>query len=213
MKFGDDPPSDATVSQALAGLKRDGGVVLLLGAATAAHAAICERFLGGDAEQVLVCTEGSIREACREVDPTTVLERPVRTRSASARSQSGSPSEPAEPGSVGADLEAAVRRLAAEGAAVRVCVDTLRPYVDESDRDELVSFIADVRSLAHETGAVVHLHLPAVPEAVPAGLFEPVDAVVELQQIGERTYQQWYLPETGETSSWVDVAPGDRSRV
>lgn len=215
MKFGDGPPSDATVSQSLAGLKRDGGAVLLLGAATRAHAAICERFLGGDAEQVLVRTEGSVHDECRGLDPTTVIDRPVRTRSAAAESrvQTPSPSEPSDLASIGADLEADVRRLADEGAAVRVCVDTLRPFVDGSDRRELVSFLADVRSLARETDAVVHLHLPAVPEAVPAGLFEPVDAVVELQQIGERAYQQWYLPETGETSSWVDVAPDEPSGV
>lgn len=201
MKFEDGPPPDAAVAQGLAALRRDGGSVLVVGGATRAHGAVCGEFLGGDAEQVVVCTEGSVRRDCDDVEPTTVIERPVKTRSAA----SSAPGPPSDLESIEADLRASVDRLAADGSPVRVCVDSLRPFVDESDHRRLVSFLRDVRAHARSSGTIVHLHLPALPEAIPAGLFEPVDAVVELQQIGERAYQQWHLPETGDTSAWVDV--------
>lgn len=201
MKFDEGPPPDAAVAQGLAALKRDGGAVLVVGAVSGAHAAVCEEFLGGESQQVVVCTEGSVRRDCERVEPTTVIERPVKTRSAAATPPSG----PSDLESIGAELRAAVERLAADGSSVRVCVDSLRPFVDDVEQRRLVAFLDDVDAVARSTGAVVHLHLPALPEAIPAGLFEAVEAVVELQQIGERVYQQWHIPETGSTSGWVEV--------
>lgn len=201
MKFEEGPPPDAAIAQGLAALKRDGGAVLVVGAASCAHGAVCGEFLGGEAEQVVVRTEGSVPEDRDDIEPTTVIERPVKTRSAAA----SAPSPPSDLESIGAEIRATVERLAADGSRVRVCVDSLRPFVDDTERHRLVAFLRDVRAAARSTDAIVHLHLPAVPEAIPAELFDPVDAVVELQQIGERAYQQWHLHETGDTSGWVDI--------
>lgn len=201
MKFDDGPPPDAAIAQGLSALKRDGGSVLVTGAATEAHGAACREFLGGETERIVVCTEGSVRSDCDDAEPTTVIERPVKTRSAAA----AAPNPPTELESIGREIRTSIERLSVHGSSVRVCVDSLRPFVDETDRSRLVAFLRDVRDAARATGAIAHLHLPAAPEAVPPGLLEPVDAVVELQQIDECTYQQWHLPETGTTSSWVDL--------
>lgn len=201
MKFDEGPPPDAAIAQGLAALKHDGGAVLVVGAAAGAHDAICAEFLDADSEQVVVCTEGSVRADCDHVDPTTVIERPVKTRSATATT----PSEPSDLGSIGDELASSVERLAAGGSSVRVCVDSLRPFVDDTGHRRIVAFLEDVRDLANGTGAVVHVHLPALPEAIPAGLFETVDAVVELEQIGERAHQQWHIPERASTSGWVEI--------
>lgn len=205
MKFDEGPPPDAAIAQGLSALKREGGSVLVLGAAPDAHAAVCEEFLGADTEQVVVCTEGSVRTECDTVEPTTVIERPVKTRSTAAQ-----PSGPSDMGAIEEDLAAAVGRLAADGSSVRVCVDSLRPFVDDADRSRLLAFLREVRSLAASTGTVLHLHLPAPPEAVPVGLFETVDAVVELQQLGEHAHQRWHVPERASTSEWVRVGDDDR---
>lgn len=198
MKFDEGPPSDAAVAQALAGLKREGGSVLVLGAAHAGHTDVCERFLGGDGEQVLVTTDGSVH--C-DADPSAVVDRPVKTRSTARSVSSSAPT----------DLDSLLRevRTAVDGfdddASLRVCFDSLRPYVDSTPERELVSFLRSLRETAREADAVVHVHLPAMADAVPEALSVAVDAVVELNRQGESTYQQWYLPEKDATSEWVSV--------
>lgn len=198
MKFEDDPPSGAAVAQCLAAVKRDGGSILVVGAARGAQSAICEEFQDGETAEVLVSTEGTVRRTAGGDEPTSVIERPVPTRSAASSSNA----EPTDVRSVGADLEAELRSLA-DVESVRVCFDSLRPFVDGPDRTALVSVMESVRDAARETGAVVHFHLPAMPEAVPAELFDAVDAVARVLQQGETTYQQWQLPDDGTTTGWV----------
>ena len=199
MKFDDEPPSDAAVAQALSALKREGGSVLVLGAAHAGHTDVCERFLGGDAEQLLVSTDGSVNCAS---DPAAVVERPVQTRSAAQATPAETPSDL---DSLHREIRSAVRRLSGDDSGVRICFDSLRPYVDATPEPELVSFLDSLRGTAREAGAVVHVHLPAMADAVPAALHDAVDAVVELNRRGESTYQQWRLPGEDATSEWVSV--------
>lgn len=202
MKFDRSPPDDAAIAQGLASLKRQGGTVLVVGAATTAHADACNRFLGGDdGEQVFIRTDRAVRPDRESPEAAAVVERAVPTRSTST----ATPSSPVDPGTLAADVESAMREAAADVDTVRVCFDSLRPLIDTTDRPQLVSFLDTVRAAALETEAIVHFHLPAMVEAVPSSLFETVDAVVELNGRGHATYQQWHLPESGETSEWVEI--------
>lgn len=199
MKFEEGPPSDAAVAQALSALKRDGGSVLVLGAAHTGHTDVCERFLGGDAERVLVSTDGSVH--C-DAEMAAVVDRPVQTRSAATATPTASPTSLE---TLNREVGSTVRELAGTEEGVRICFDSLRPYVDSTPERELVAFLEALRETAREADAVVHVHLPAMPEAVPEALSAAVDAVVELNRRGESTYQQWYLPDADETSEWVSV--------
>ena len=199
MKLDDEPPSDAAVAQALSALKREGGAVLVLGAAHAGHTDVCERFLGGDAERVLVSTDGSVN--CVRY-PAAVVERPVQTRSAV---QAMPADAPTDLDSLSREVRSAVRGLSGDDTRVRICFDSLCPYVDGTPEHELVSFLGSLRGTAREAGGVVHVHLPAMADAVPSALCDAVDAVVELNRRGESTYQQWRLPEEGAASEWVSV--------
>jgi NAD(P)-dependent dehydrogenase (short-subunit alcohol dehydrogenase family) len=202
MKFDRSPPEDAAIAQGLASLKRQGGTVLVVGAATTAHADACDRFLGDeDHERVFVRTDRAVRPDEASTD-AAVVERAVPTRGASAEAAAPSPIDVTM---LTADVESAMLEAAAADETVRVCFDSLRPLVDVVDWPALVSFLDSVRETARETGAVVHFHLPAMTEAVPSDLFEAVDAVVELNAQGHATYQQWHLPETGKTSEWVEI--------
>ena len=199
MKFDDEPPSDAAVTQALSELKREGGSVLVVGAAHAGHTEVCGRFLGGDAAEVLVSTDGSVNCA---TDPAAVVERPVQTRGATR----AAPAEtPTGLDTLHRETGSTVRRLSEDGLRLRICVDSLRPYVDSTPGHELVSFLESLHETARGADAVVHVHLPAMADAVPEALSSAVDAVVELNRRGEATYQQWYLPKTDTTSEWVSV--------
>lgn len=199
MKFEEGPPSDAAVAQGLSALKREGGTVLVLGPAHAGHTDVCRRFLGGDAERVLVSTDGSVH--C-EGDPAAVVERPVSTRSAATAIPSATPTNL---DALHREIRSTVRRLADDGTSLRLCFDSLRPYVDSTPEHELVSFLDSLGETGREVDAVVHVHLPAMADAVPAGISGAVDAVVELNRRGESTYQQWRLPETDAASDWVSV--------
>lgn len=203
MKNPDHPPVDATVAQGLSALKRRGGTVLLVGAATTAHADSCRQFLGADAdEQVFVQTDCAVGDD--DTDGAAVIERSVRTRSAAVAEPLES-SDTVDIHALADDLRAAMVEVADDAATVRVCFDSLRPLVDELEQSTLVEFLQSVRESARATDAVVHLHLPAVAEAVPSALFDSVDAVVELTGQGYATYQQWHFPEAGETSEWVRI--------
>jgi KaiC/GvpD/RAD55 family RecA-like ATPase len=199
MKFEEGPPSDAAVAQALSALKREGGSVLVLGAAHAGHTDVCQRFLGGDAERVLVSTDGSVH--C-DAEPAAVVERPVQTRSAATATPTASPTSL---DSLNREVRSTFRDLDEEGTRLRLCFDSLRPYVDATPEPELVSFLATLRETAREADAVVHVHLPAMADAVPEALTGAVDAVVELNRQGGSTYQQWRLPGEEATSEWVSV--------
>lgn len=199
MKLGDEPPSDAAVAQALSALKREGGAVLILGPAHAGHTDVCERFLGGDAERVLVSTDGSVNCV---TDPAAVVERPVKTRGAV---QAMPADTPTDLDLLYREVRSAVRRLSGGDTRLRICFDSLCPYVDAAPEHELVSFLGSLRGTAREAGAVLHVHLPAMAGAVPSPLYDAVDAVVELNRRGESTYQQWRLPEEDATSAWVPV--------
>ena len=199
MKIEEGPPSDAAVAQALSALKREGGSVLVLGAAHAGHTDVCERFLDGDSERVLVTTDGT---AHADVEAAAVVERPVQTRSAATATPSGSPTSLE---SLNREVRSTVRDLDDESTRLRLCFDSLRPYVDSTPEHELVSFLETLRETAREADAIVHVHLPAMADAVPEALSGAVDAVVELNRQGESTYQQWHLPGEDATSEWVSV--------
>jgi hypothetical protein len=199
MKFEDGPPTGAAVAQGLSALKREGGVVLVVGPAWVGHADVCERFLGDDAERVFVRTEGSVPY---DAEAAAVVERPVKTRSAGATASSGSRPDLE---SLRREVRSAVRGGGGGDATPRVCFYSLRPFVDGAPESELVPFLESLGRTAREAGAVVHVHLPAMVDAVPSALYGAVGVVVELHRRGESTYQQWHLPEAGETSEWVAV--------
>ncbi len=200
MKFDADPPTDAGVAQGLAALKREGGSVLVVGAATEAQHDVCERFReGGDA--VLVDTDRPVRDD--DAGAVEVIARQFPTRSAAAGGDAPSPAGGI--GSLSADLEAAMRERSGGGGTLGVCFDSLRPFVDATDAPVLASTLSSIRGTARDTGTVVHLHLPAMADAVPRALFDAVDAVVEVRRGNGTTYQRWRFPAATGTTDWVEV--------
>jgi hypothetical protein len=198
MKSDSGPPTDATVAQGLAALKREGGSVLVVGAATDAQRDVCERFREAD-DALFVDTDRPVRDD--DAEGSAVIERPFTTRSAAA---SGATSPPGDVASLAADVEAAMWERGEDGT-LRVCFDSIRPFVDETDGPTLSSALSSIRETARGTGSVVHLHLPAMAEAVPRRLDDAVDAVVEVRRAEGTTYQRWRFPGATETSDWVEV--------
>ena len=199
MKFDRSPPLNADIAQGLAALKREGGSVLVVGTESNAQEDICGRFLADD-DRVFVDTDSTVRND--EETAGTVIERPFSTRSSAAGSAQPDASTQVRP--LVSDLETTVHRTAT-GDAVQVCFDSLRPFVDTANVPTLVSSLESLRETAGSVGAIVHLHLPAMPEAVPAPLFDAVDAVAEVRRRGGTTYQRWRLPTDAEPTDWIPV--------
>ena len=197
MELDSEPPTDAAVAQGLAALKREGGSVLVVGAATDAQRDVCERFREGE-EAVSVATDSPVRDD--GVD--AVVERSFPTRSATA-SDAASPA--ADVTSVAGDLEAAMWEYAGEDATLRVCFDSIRPFVDATDPPTLATALSSIRETARETGSVVHLHLPAMAEAVPRRLHDAVDGLVEVRRVNGAICQRWRFPGATGTTDWVEV--------
>lgn len=202
MKFDSSPPVDAAVAQGLAGLNREGGSVLVVGAASDAQLDVCSRFREGEDRTVFVDTDRPVRDGDGEA--VERIERPFSTRSAAAGE---APSSASGITSLGADLETAILGHSQDEAeeALSVCFDSLRPFVDAADAQELTAALASLGETARDTGSLVHVHLPAMPEAVPRSLFDVVDAVVEVRRQNGATYQRWRFPGATETTDWVEV--------
>lgn len=203
MKFESPPPFDAAVAETLSAVKRRGGSVLVVGPSEVSHTDICRRFLDGDAEEIAVRTERSTSGG-NTVD--RVIERTIPTRSVSAsRSAGGTSPTSVDIESVSEDLRTEMRDAAGEASSLRVCFDSLRPFVDSGADRRLADALGAIRSTARETDAVVHFHLPAMQAAVPSALFDAVDLVVEVRRQGDSTYQRWQLGSEEPTTEWVAV--------
>jgi NAD(P)-dependent dehydrogenase (short-subunit alcohol dehydrogenase family) len=196
------PPPDAAVAQLLPALKRRGGVVLVVGAAGRAHAEICERFLGDDEKKrVVFRTDGIARGDDEGGSVDRVVDRQVPTRSATG-------SVDADPNALSpllAEFSRVLSEEAVDDADLRACFDSLRPFADGVTEPSLTNALGSFRETALETGAVVHVHLPVMLEVVPLGVFDAVDAVVELSERPDGTYQRWHLPDREHATNWVEV--------
>ena len=197
MELESEPPTDAAVAQGLAALKREGGSVLVVGAATGAQRDVCERFRAGE-EAVSVATDSPVREDTVDA----VVERSFSTRSAPA---SDAPSQAGDVTSLAGDLEAAMWEHAPEDATLQVCFDSIRPVVATTDPPTLATDLSSIRETARETGSVVHLHLPAMAEAVPRRLHDAVDALVEVRHVKGTVCQRWRFPGATGTTDWVQT--------
>jgi len=202
MKFDTSPPVDASVAQGLAGLKREGGSVLVVGAACDAQRTVCDRFLEGEDPAVFVDTDRPVRDG--DAEAVERLERTFSTRSAAAGE---APSPASGITSLGADLETAILGHTHDDHedTLRVCFDSLRPFVDATDVQDLTAALASLGETARDTSSLVHVHLPAMPEAVPRSLFEAVDAVVEVRRQNRTTYQRWRFPGATDATDWIEV--------
>lgn len=200
MEFYEEQPADAAVTRALGGLKREGGLVFVVGGATSAHAAVCGRFLGDDADrQVVARTDGTTGGTGHAENPAAVVEHPVTTRRATRPTDAST----AKLGTVVDDLEEAMAEHAG-ASGLRVCLDSVLPFIDGLESGGL-DHLASLRETARETGSVVHVHFPAMRTAVPERHLEAADATVEVETRSDGPYQRWWLPGRGDPTGWVRI--------
>lgn len=86
---------------------------------------------------------------------------------------------------------------------LRFCFDSLRPLLDEHDKDEVRRFLNDCFDTVSEFSGMGHYILSADRDSDVVSTIEPLfDATVELR-VGELgPEQRWHLPDTEFTTDW-----------
>lgn len=220
----------ATFTRALASLKRRGSNLLVVGAGNdRTHADACRRLLGDDEtdrRRLFVFTD---RSGCSVDDETTsgtgtrVVEYATRTRGAAAAQPSetaGSAAGPQAPGrrevvddlpSLGRAVGEAVADFEDDTAGMapaqlRLCVDSLRPLLDEHDEQAVFRFLHAMTGDVRAVRGMGHYHLPVAYDDATVRTLAPLfDAVVEIRSQGADAQQRWHLREAGVTTDWLGL--------
>lgn len=213
-------------AQALAGLKRRGSGILVVGAARhEAHLGACRRLLGNssaDRRRLVVLTDSVPGgEARTDVDAGAdlrVIDRRPAARSAAASERPGD--GPSDLGTLQRETSAAIEAFDAEvdggldPAQLRVCLDSLRPLLDVYDEQAVREFVRAVVEATRDAGGMCHVHLPAEGEsAVVARVADLFDATVEVRTVrpdaDPRTAagieQRWRLHDPEVATDWLPL--------
>ncbi|WP_435194639.1 DUF7504 family protein [Natronomonas sp. EA1] len=212
----------ATFTQALASLKRTGSNILLVGAAGDAQHGACSRLLGDESEaprERLLVSVGATAVDERIQDGTTVIEYEQETRSAAASASPAADSGP-EPAryqtvtdlaSLGREMEAAIteatrRPGGLEPAQLRVCVDSLRPLLEEHGEEPTFHFLHGITREIEAARGMGHFHLPVSYDDSAVRTLVPLfDAVIEVRTRGDGREQRWHLREAGLVTDWLPL--------
>lgn len=214
----------ATFTQALAQLKRNGSNILLVGAAGDAQHGACDRLLGDEGESprerlfVFTGDADGVDDRIPQTD-TTVIEYESKTRSAAtaATPSSGVSPDPARYRNVeglpalGREMHTAIteatrRPGGLEPAQLRVCVDSLRPLLEERDEESVFRFLHGVTREIKQARGMGHFHLPvSYDDSTVRTLIPLFDAVIEVRTRGDAPEQRWHLREAGLVTDWLPL--------
>lgn len=215
---------DGAFAQALAGLKRRGSGLLVVGAARhEAHLGACRRLLGdaGEDRRRLVVLTDSVPggEARTDADAgLRVIDRRPTARSAAASERSGIGTAPNDLHTLRRETLAAIEAFDAEAeglapAQLRVCLDSLRPLLDVYDERTVREFVRAVVEATREVGGMCHVHLPAEGDSAAvdsvADLFNATVEVRTVRRDGNGAApsieQRWQLHDPEVATDWLPL--------
>lgn len=213
----DDAGETASVTSALARLKREGSNLLVVGATDGTvHATICDRLLGdstGDRRRAFVTTE---QGGCVPITPSsdTVIRYDSRTRSAAAASTpSADPTLPSDRvtslSGLGSGIVDAIESIDKEvdgldPAEFRLCIDSLGPLLEEYAERDLFRFLHAVTNEVQAVSGMAHYHLPVDYETDAVRTLAPLfDAVIEIRAGPDGPQQRWHLRRINATTEWL----------
>lgn len=213
--------------RALRDLKRDGCNVLVTGHLPSMDLhVVSSRLLGGEPGRrvrVFCLTNRGLETARRRLSLVQPgLGRPVVVDAVGeSRSVAGAASDglnldiraaPCGPGQLCSEVCAAVsgvesRHGPLEPAMLRLCLESLQPYVAECDRDAVRAFVADVGQAVVDVCGIGHYVLPAEqPSDRPSWLDPMFEVVVEHRVREDTTQQRWLLPSRDVATGWFPLA-------
>ncbi len=207
-------------------LKRTGASVLIVGSVQPDQRIdISRRLLGKPIKRgrryVFASTTADNHAIAPLLEHTEPAHREIVTYSAHARSvatmqeaidvPSTQPAHAETLADLGIGVSRAIERFETEGdglepSALRVCVDSLLPLLEEYGRERVFRFMHLINGRTRETGGLVHYHLPVERELPVVSVLSAVaDVVVELRDRNGFHQERWTLTRSNESSGWVSV--------
>jgi hypothetical protein len=99
-----------------------------------------------------------------------------------------------------------------EPGALRLCVDSLRPVLEERDADGAVAFVESVCASVRDASALAHYVLPVDRDDPAVRMLESqFDATIELRVGAAGPQQRWHLHESGYATDWFSLRAIDRA--
>jgi hypothetical protein len=93
-----------------------------------------------------------------------------------------------------------------EPAQLRLCFDSLRPFLEEFEEEEVFRFLHILAGRIRSTSGMAHLHLQAARDDLAVKKFEEIfDAVVELDTLDQKLVHCWHVRDRNITSGWLPV--------
>lgn len=222
--------------QELTRLKQHGSATLVVGdAPPEAHRRLCHQILSGETatRRIVVetgadyCVTPDATRGSDSEESTTRLRYRTATRSTQTAAQPTT--EPTLPWQVGRssadedgnddeaetlvelgrsldDAVTAATADATEPAALRLCLDSLHPLLEDATEEAVFRFLHVFTHHARSVTAMAHVHLPVDRDARLVRLVRPLfDAVVELRHPQGHPEQRWELIEADVTTRWLPV--------
>lgn len=214
-----DSDTTAEFTRALASLKRHGSNILLVGGPNRdAHLGACTRLLGEDTatrQRCVAITDGERNVAERlpgGAEGPTVIDYASPTRSTATEQA------PTEVGDVveartldglataiADEIDEAVARADLEPAEFRLCVDSLRPLVEEYTEREVFRVLHGLTRDVRRVDGMGHYHLPVPFDDATVRRLEPLfEATVEVRTAPD-LQQRWHLTEQEITTDWLPL--------
>ncbi len=219
-------------AQALAGLKRRGSGLLVVGASCSeTHVSICRRLLGDastDTRRRLVVLTDAVPGAGVRADGSDestlqVIDRRPATRGAAAATD-GPSSDVDDLETLRREIVAAIESFEREAddlhpAELRVCIDSLRALVDGHDEADVRAFLSSVVEETRSRDGMCHVHLPASADSETVERFADLfDAVIDVRATDRPTdehavdlagpaaiEQRWHLREEDIETDWLPL--------
>lgn len=214
------------VGSTLRRLKQTGGNVLIAGAVPDALTDVASANLLGDPERgrrhvfALLDRDDTVVPA-RLGSTDATAARVVDYAAASRSAASARPTvddgravtdEPTDLDELGTAIETQIRTLVAgttlcEPGELRLCVDSLRPVLDQRDAEGAVAFLEPICDSVRDVSGLAHYVLPVDrDEPVVRTLESLFDATIELRVSESSPEQRWHLHESNYTTDWFALA-------
>jgi hypothetical protein len=211
-----DAEKDAALAQTLAGLKRRGCNLLVVGSdKRRAHARACERLRGdadaGPRRRVVVRTAAGPDHVARG-DPDVEVDAGGPTTRSAATAGSAAAADPLDsPSALAGATVDAVDGLepadrAFEPAELRLCVESLLPLAATHGADRLRALLGPVTERVQAADGIGHYHLPlAADDPLVEELTPRFDAVIHLRTRDGDPEHRWDLVERDVDSGWLPL--------
>lgn len=202
-------------SRSLAALKRQGCSLLITGPVRdGTHLRLSRRLLGDEGDitrrRLVVITDSNSRgdrlpDGPVDEDTFRVMDRRPTMRSVAScmcASQSSVDISTLERDMIEVinDFDAAAEGL--DSAELRVCIDSLRPLVDEHGLEGIEPFLTTITERIHETNGMGHVHFPIDLDCVTVSQLSPLfDIIIEVRPGKHR----WHLLDEDILTDWLAV--------